>query len=347
MSYLKLKLYRFFHWEYWPMQFIYYPIFPVWLYFSIRARSFFFFSASNPHITNGGMAMESKKEIYDMIPKEHYPITAYLKNKSSITEINNCVQESGITYPLIAKPNIGLKALGVEKIENAEQLNTYSQKIGQDFLIQELITYPKEIGLFYVRMPNEEKGRITGIVSKEFLTVIGDGISSIKELIKQNPRAHFQLTSLKKKHGSYLNHILEKEETFVLVPFGSHTRGAKFVDDSHEINDKMEKVIDDICTQLPDLHFGRLDIRLTSYDDLSIGENFSIIEINGAGSEPTHIYDPKHSIFFAWREIIRHWSLLFQISIMNHKKGYPYLSYKKGNKMLKDNSKLEEHLKSI
>ncbi|PPK92990.1 hypothetical protein LY01_02695 [Nonlabens xylanidelens] len=347
MSYLKLKLYRVLHWEYWPMQFIYYPIFPVWLYFAMRARSFFFFSVSNPRIKNGGMAMESKKDIYDMMPLEHYPTTAYLKSNSSISTIKDCIDKSGFTYPLIAKPDIGLKALGVEKIENLGQLNLYSQKIEQDFLIQELITYPKEIGLFYVRKPNEKKGRITGIVAKEFLTVTGDGTTPIVDLIKQNPRAHFQLASLKKKYGSYLGKVLEKDEEFILVPFGSHTRGAKFIDDSHEINEQMETIIDTICLQLPDLHYGRLDIRLTSYEDLSLGKNFSIIEINGAGSEPTHIYDPKHSIFFAWSEIIKHWNFLFQISVMNHKKGHRYLSYKNGIKMLKDNSLLEKRLKSI
>jgi hypothetical protein len=31
-------------------------------------------------------------------------------------------------------------------------------------------------------------------------------------------------------------------------------------------------------------------------EELEQGINFSIVELNGA--EPTHIYDPKHSLFF-------------------------------------------------
>jgi len=82
-------------------------------------------------------------------------------------------------------------------------------------------------------------------------------------------------------------------------------------------------------------------------EELAEGKNFSIIEINGAGSEATHIYDPKHSLFFAWKEIIRHWGLLNRISIVNYKKGHGYMSFKDGMAMLKENSQLEEELKIV
>jgi hypothetical protein len=39
------------------------------------------------------------------------------------------------------------------------------------------------VGIFYVRYPNEE-GKITGIVSKEFLIVTGNGVTTVEELIK-------------------------------------------------------------------------------------------------------------------------------------------------------------------
>ncbi len=347
MTYLKLLFYKVFHWEYWPMQAIYYPIFPVWLYYAIKARSFFFFNAANPSITNGGMAMESKKDIYDMIPSQYIPKTLLINKDSSIDHSIEAAINADIHFPFIVKPDIGLKALGVEKIENKNELESYINKISTNFLIQELIEYPNEIGIFYVRHPNEKIGRVTGIVSKEFLTVIGNGRDTIIHLIKQNPRSHFQLSSLKKKHGKLLDTVLEKNEPFVLVPFGSHTRGAKFIDDSGKLTEKIQEVIHSICVQLPEFHYGRLDIRHASFEALGQGKNFSIIEINGAGSEPTHIYDSKHSLFFAWKEIIKHWELLYQISAVNNKKGHNYLSFKDGTAMLKANSILEEHLKLI
>lgn len=347
MKFLQLKLYRIFHWEYWPFEVIYFPIFPVWLYFAIRARSFFFFNAANPSIKNGGMAMESKMDIYNMIPEKAIPKTAFIPTGTPLKTILEQIEDLKIPFPLIVKPDIGMKALGVEKVNTTEQLEAYANRINHNFLVQELITYPNEIGIFYVRYPQEEKGRITGIVSKEFLGVIGNGRQTIEELIIENPRSHFQLGQLRKKYGKRLKDVLAPGKQFILVPYGSHTRGAKFIDDSKKITNELAEVIDTICQKIPNFHYGRLDIKHTSFRALEKGDGFSIIEINGAGSEPTHIYDPKHSIFFAWKEIIRHWHMLFEISLINKKKGYPYLSYSAGRTMLKENSLLEKHLKLI
>ncbi len=345
MASLKLFFHRIAHWEYWPMQAIYYPIFPVWFYYALKARSFFFFNAANPSIKNGGMAMESKKEIYDTIPPQYIPKTLLINNGSTIDYSFKAAMDAKINFPFIVKPDIGLKGLGVEKVQNKAELASYIKKISSDFLIQELIEYPNEIGIFYVRHPNEKIGRVTGIVSKEFLTVIGNGKNTITQLIKQNPRSHLKLASLQRKHGKVLETVLKKDENFILTPFGSHTRGAKFIDDTDKLTKKIENLIHTICSKLPNFYFGRLDIRHASFEELGEGMNFSIIEINGAGSEPTHIYDPKHSLFFAWKEIIKHWGLLYKISITNKKKGHHYLSFKEGKAMIKANSVLEQHLK--
>jgi hypothetical protein len=119
-----------------------------------------------------------------------------------------------------------------------------------------------------------------------------------------------------------------------------------FLDDSETINEKLVGVMDEICQQIPFFYFGRMDIRYQSRELLEEGKSFAIMEVNGAGSEPTHIYDPRHSIFFAWKEIIRHWLILFKVSQANHKIGFPYLTVKEGIAMFKkdkeDSKKLEE-----
>ena len=309
-SYTRLKLYQVTHWEFWPMWAIYYPLFPVWLYLSMRAKSFFFFNAANPKITNGGMVMESKKEIYDMIPDQFIPNTILINSEEKLSKIKTAIEEAKIEFPFIAKPDIGMKGLGVEKINTIDDLKLYLDKISVNFLIQEYIGFSNEIGVFYVRQPNEKRGKITGIVSKEFLSVIGNGKDSLLKLIKQNPRSHFQLSKLEKKYNKIIHTILPEGEDFVLVPYGSHTRGSRFIDDSNKVSNDILNVVDEICTELPEFHYGRLDIRLKSFQDLAKGQNFSIIEVNGAGSEPTHIYDSEHSIFFAWKEIVRHWYMM-------------------------------------
>jgi hypothetical protein len=40
---------------------------------------------------------------------------------------------------------------------------------------------------------------------------------------------------------------------------------------------------------------------------------FSILELNGVTSEPTHIYDPACSLIEAWRTLARTWQLAFEI----------------------------------
>ena len=245
---MRLKLYQATHWEFWPMWVIYYPLFPVWLYLSVRAKSFFFFNAANPKITNGGMVMESKKEIYDMIPDRFIPNTILINSGEKLPKIKKKLEEAKIDFPFIAKPDIGMKGLGVEKINTFDDLELYLDKISVNFLIQEYIGFSNEIGVFYVRQPNEKRGKITGIVSKEFLSVIGNGKDSLLKLIKQNPRSHLQLSKLEKKYNKIIHTILPEGEDFVLVPYGSHTRGSKFIDDSNKISNDILNVIDEICT---------------------------------------------------------------------------------------------------
>jgi hypothetical protein len=114
------------------------------------------------------------------------------------------------------------------------------------------------------------------------------------------------------------------------VPFGNHARGAKFIDASHLISEKMTNVLNEICLQIDGFYFGRLDIMYNTIEEFERGLNFSIVELNGAGSEPTHIYDPRHSLIFAWKELSRHIKMMQEISVQNHKKGHPYLSHKAG-----------------
>ena len=327
---MKLFFHKLLHWEYWPMQVVYFPIFFLWMYYALRAKSIFFFNASNPSIKNGGFIMESKKAIYDLIPQQYYPKTVLITEGVPLEVVLESINKKQIKYPFIVKPDIGLRGSAVKKINTLEELKSYNDKATFDYLIQDLIPYPNEIGVFYVRYPNQKEGKITGIVAKEFLTVTGDGISTIEELIKKNPRHEMQLKVLQKEYGKRLQEILSKEELLNVVPYGNHIRGAKFIDASHLISDQLNKTINEMCIQIPDFYFGRFDIMYTTIEELEREENFAIVELNGAASEPTHIYDPKHSIFFAWKELARHITYMYEISILNHKRGFPYLPHKTG-----------------
>jgi len=283
--------------------------------------------------------MESKKEVYDLIPFEYYPATLLFKASSSTQEILALIKQRNLKYPLIGKPDIGMKGMMVKKLENENELLSYAKNSKVDFLIQEFVSFKNEIGIFYYRYPNEANGHISGIVKKEFLAVSGDGISTVEQLLLKNKRAVLQLQNLRIKEKEKMNIILQKEEELIIVPYGNHVRGAKFLDDSNLVDEELTNTIDLICKKVNGFYFGRLDIRYNNWEELKQGKNFSIIELNGSGSEPTHIYDPRHSVFWAWKEIAKHWKILYRISKLNHQlQNVPYMTTRMGLDMFRQNS---------
>ena len=106
------------------------------------------------------MAMESKKEIYDLIPEKLDPEKRFFASSEiSFNEILSELKSQTINFPVIVKPNIGLKGLGVVQVENVNELEDYQKNNDCDFLIQEKINYQHEVGIFYHRFPDEKKGK--------------------------------------------------------------------------------------------------------------------------------------------------------------------------------------------
>jgi hypothetical protein len=334
------------HWEYWPAHVVYGPIYFYWFWLSLRARSVFFFNAANPRIEYAGFTHEKKSDIYQQIPGRYYPRTLHCAAGTGWAELKQLLERWNFAYPLIAKPDIGERGTKVRLLNNFLELEEYCNTSKVHFLVQEFVSYPQEAGIFYARIPGEEKGTITGIVGKEFLAVTGDGQSTIRALLRSTPRHHLQLRILTDRYGHLLDTVLPSGVSYTLVPYGNHCLGAKFVDWSDRISDELIDTIDAVCRQIPEFYYGRLDIKFADWDDLLKGRRFSIIELNGAGSEPTHIYDPSHSIFFAWKEIIRHWRLLYRISLINAERlQIPLMSMCEGWKMLRAHARYQRLIK--
>jgi hypothetical protein len=327
---------RLINWEYWPFHVVYGLLYPYWFWLCVKARSLFFFSASNPTMENGGFLMESKKKIYDLMPQKHYPRTIFFEAETPPKKVWRQIEHGEFLFPLIGKPDIGMRGMAVKKLHDKKELFDYVSSSRVNFLIQEFIPYEMEAGIFYYRLPNEEKGHVSGIVYKEFLTVTGDGQSTILKLLQKDERCILQLPALKEQFSNRLNDVLPAGVEEIIVPYGNHARGAKFLDASSEIDETLTAVIDELCRQVDGFYYGRMDVRFQSWEDLRKGINFSIVELNGAGSEPTHIYDPKHSIFFAWKEIVRHWNILYKISKQNRQHA-AYMGFRTGIKMFRDN----------
>lgn len=324
------------NWELWPFYVLYFPIGPIWFWYCLKARSFWFFSSSNPTITFGGFEGESKKEMYEQLPRDSFPKTIYILHDLPIEDVLKKVEEHRFEYPFIVKPDVGMKGILFRKIENEDQLIKYHERIPVEYIIQELIDLPVEISVFYYRYPCEERGTISGFIQKELLEVYGDGKSTLWELVQNHPRAKYRLEEMKHRHEHRLDRVLPEGQHFYLSYAGNHNRGARFIDLSHLVDDKLLKIFDDLSHYTNKFYYGRYDIKCTSIEDLKEGKNFSILEFNGCGAEPNHIYDAGISIWKAYREILKHWKALYRISKYNHENGTPYWSFKKGRRFLRD-----------
>ena len=328
------------HWEHWPWYIVYIPVFLYWLYLGLRARSIFFFSASNPGIKYGGMVGESKNRILNKIPPQYIPKTLLISQEGS-ENVESKMQKAGLTYPVIMKPDIGERGWKVQKINNETQGDKYINDVKGDIIIQEYIDLPFEAGVFYYRMPNEKKGTISSIVVKELLKVIGDGTSTIEELVLSSDRAKLQLETLRQTLGKGFLKIPKEGEEIGLQPIGNHNLGTAFLSGNHLINDDLTKQFDKLCLQIEGFYYGRFDLRCADADAL-YNSQFKIMELNGAASEPAHIYHPGSSLLKAYKVLFHHWKVLYRISKQNHERGIKYITFKTGIKALKMSGRISE-----
>lgn len=320
---------RLFSWEYWPFGIIQLPFFLYWLWLAVKARSLFFFSASNPGILTGGMMGESKFSVLEKIPDVFKPRTILLSPEITISELESQLQLNGLSYPLIFKPDLGERGWMVRRINSRDDAANYLRDIRIDFIAQALVDLPLEFGVYYARYPDAVRGAVTSIVGKEMLSVTGDGAASLQQLILTKDRARLQWDTLKIRYAGRLNEVLPKGRKLELVSIGNHCLGTTFLDATSLITPRLVDSFDAISKQIDGFYYGRFDLRTQSAEDLEAGR-IQIMELNGCGAEPAHIYQPGYPLFKGLRAMYHHWRTLYLISVANHRKGVPYLSFSEG-----------------
>lgn len=317
---------RLLHWEYWPSIAFYFPMLWYYPWLALRAGHLCFFTAANPGIYSGGMGMESKYDTLMKIPPHLRPKTVLAHPGEPWEQIAARLAEEGIGFPLIAKPDMGLRGFLVAKVHTPEELRGYLQRYPTDFILQEFVNKKGEFGVLYYRLPDEERGHITSLTFKEFLQVTGNGKDSLRALIQAYPRARLQWERLLRTHGLLFDTVPAEGEVVPLGVIGNHSKGTRFINGSRMIDNTLRDSFERISRQIEGFHYGRFDIKCDSFEELRHGENLIILEVNGTCSEPTHIYDEQqNSYWFALREIIRHWRLVYRIGTAHHRRGTAYL----------------------
>ena len=292
---------------------------------SLKAGSLAFFTAANPLMKFGGFVDYSKYNVLKAINKKYLPVTAFFE-KADASIVLKKLEELQLHFPIILKPDRGERGFGVEKIDTEKDLTQYFEKYGEleALILQEYIDFPVEVGVMYSRKASEEKGKITSVVLKEFLTITGNGKNTLEILFHTDNRASFYVDTLLTTYKDELQTILPNGKQKELVTIGNHCRGTTFLNANHLINEQLHQVFDDISLPIKGFHFGRYDLRVPALQDLYKGENIKIMELNGAASEPAHIYDPTMPIIKAYKYLFAHWQRLYEISIENHKNGKSY-----------------------
>jgi hypothetical protein len=321
-------------WEYWPFGIVQLPFFIYWLWLSLRARSLFFFSASNPSIVLGGMLGESKDDVLRLIPDQYKPKTILIKAPQAKPAVLSLLKDAGFSFPVIFKPDQGERGFMVKKISSESQVEAYLNSYTKDFLIQEFLDLPVELGVFYTRMPDESEGYVNSVVIKDMLSVMGDGRSTVRDLILDKPRAKLQWKRMKEVHASQLGRIIPEGEKFILNAIGNHSLGTTFLNGDHLINARLSKTFDTISKQIEGFYFGRYDLRCATIEDLYEGK-IKIMELNGCGAEPAHIYHPGFPLWKAMGILFTHWKNIFRISMQNHKRGIPFTPFREGKMIYK------------
>ena len=313
-------------WEFWPPTVFYLPVAVYVLWLGIKHRSLTLFTAANPGIPDGGFIGESKSRILEQL-QDHGEfvarfdvIPADMTTSAKIERAEGFMHRNGGSFPVVLKPDAGQRGTGVAVIRNRPQLYHYLGHAEGAAIIQEYVD-GYEYGVFYYRYPDENEGTLFSITDKRLLTLTGDGLRTLEQLILQDERAMCMAPFHFRRHQDRLFDVPRFGERIALVEVGTHCRGALFLDGSAVSSPALASVSDRISKRFEGFYFGRYDIRTPSLEDFRKGRNFKIVELNGVTSEATHIDQPGNSIWSAYRTLMRQWRIAFEIGAANRGRG--------------------------
>lgn len=334
------------NWHHWPFYLFYAPLSFAWVGYYLKSRSLWYYTASNPTISFGGFEGEGKMEMYRQLPPHLCPRTLVVEAASRIDDVLRLVAGKGFTYPFIVKPDVGMKGIMFRKIEREDQLRKYHERMPATYLVQEFLDTPYEVSVFYCRQPGSEKGAITAMIQKNLLEVRGDGQSTLEELIRRNPGTASWLGKMQREQGERLSTVLADGERFCLSHVANLYHGAHFVNLTKKVGERLVRLFDEISLS-NQFYYGRYDIKCHSIEDMLEGRNFYILEFNGAGSVPNHIFTGDFTLLGAYKEILKHWRTLYTISKANREQGIAYWGPRKGYTFLQQSRRHFNVLKRL
>jgi membrane protein DedA with SNARE-associated domain len=322
-----------------PVPLFYIPIGAQWLWLGLRHRSLTLPTAADPLIEAGGMWGESKSACLRLAGPGARdwiaPFTAVRcsgEPEADLAQALAALDAAGLSFPIVVKPDIGWRGFGVRLVQDAAALADYvgSYPRGESIVLQRLVPWDGEAGIHYVRRPGEQEGRIFSLTFRYYPHVIGNGTSTLRELILCDERAAWKadthLGTDPKHLGAATTMDLERVpaagEVVRLAFIGSNRVGGLYHDAAQHITPMLTRRIDEISKDIPEFWFGRFDVRFESIEKLEQGEGLTIIEINGIGGESIDVWDPSMKLADVYRRLFRQQATLFAIGASNRARGF-------------------------
>ena len=283
-------------------------------------------TVANTGFELGGLLCTSKAAVFGLFgPNGRARLAEFVRvaaGPEAAVEALKLMAELGLGFPVVAKPDIGRNGLGVKVVRSARDLAAHLARFprGEGVMVQRFVDAPGEAGLLYLRRPGEARGRVTGVTLKRFPEVVGDGRATLRQLILADPRARVFAGTYLRRNLDALDEVPPRGARRALTSVGNHVRGAAFEDGGAHLTPALEAAVDRIAREIPGFHVGRFDVRYEDLRALRRGE-FVIVELNGAGAEPTQVWDPRRSVAGVYAGLLAQWRTVYRVGAENRRRG--------------------------
>jgi hypothetical protein len=303
------------------------PMVAQWLWLSLRYRSVTLPSSANPGIRAGGLVGEGKLEYFATMGPLARAATAtslgiHNTVAAGVETVRARMAAAGLAYPVVAKPDLGWCGFGVRRLDDDAALARYLREFprDEDLVLQRWLPGRGEAGLFYLRDPAAARGTLFGILLRDAPAVTGNGRDTLAALVAADAR--LRRTTHNALHDCHFDgaRVPAAGERVTLSTVASTRVGGHYRDGSALATEALRARVDAIAHDMGTFLAGRFDVRYADEAALQRGE-FTIMEVNGAGSEAVHAWDPRYRIRDVYRIVFAKQRELFRIADASRRLG--------------------------
>jgi hypothetical protein len=299
----------------------YTPLVPIFLTLAARhrlgLRALF---TLNPALKYGCAVIESKFARYRLFAGDPAMVpTIKVRGRSAgrLRALAERLHAANVAFPVVVKPDLGHRSRGVARANDLAQLVSCLSRRHYDCLVQPYVDLPCEFSVYYYRIPATPHGEVLAVTERVLPRVIGDGQSSIADLIADR-REWAHITAQVQRHSQCgpLDRVPRAGEIVPLRIAASSRQGVLFVDRRYLGTPALRARLDDLCAG-KQFFVGKFDLKVSSPRDLAAGRSLQIFEVNGPLSGLNYTRDPRCSYSAALGAVAQQLRVIFTVAASN------------------------------